>query len=176
MQLKAIILSMKLWERILVSLTFLTNACILAGSSFQGNLYAKLVDNIAILNLSSFLAASSSTTINLLDSVNQSGRHAACLDEDVVYSCSSFTDSLTWNIDRINVAPVVFVANDSSPPLQRRDKAIVILLNNTPRNLKSQLIIPYLPSWNGTTIECMSNESRRLSYVIAGKFSSRFLT
>ena len=160
---------MKLWERILVSLTF----CILAGSSFQGNLHAKLVDNnIAILNISSFLAAES-TTINLSDSVNQSGRHAACLDEDVVYSCSSFTDSLTWNIDRTNVAPIVFIANDSSPPLQRRDKVIVILLNNTSMNLKSQLIIPYLPSWNGTTIECMSmqNDRQHLSYIIAGKLT-----
>ena len=136
-------------------------------------LHAKSVDNI---NLSSFLAAES-TTINLSDSVNQSGRHAACLDEDVVYSCSSFTDRLIWNIGRTNVAPIIFVANDSSQPLQKQDQAIAILLNDTSMNLKSQLIIPYLPSWNGTIIECMSmqNDRQHLSYVIAGKLTFKLI-
>ena len=96
-----------------------------------------------------------------------------CLDEDVVYSCSSFSDSLTWNVYYINgdhFDSVVFVANDSLQ-LEWLGQAVAILLNNTPKNLTSQLVIPYTPRWNGTTIECMNgDDSQCISYTIAGKF------
>ena len=128
-------------------------------------------NTIIILSLPSFLTVVA-TTVILLDSVSQSGRHAVCLDEDILYSCSSFTDSLIWNIysrngDRID--SIVFIAGDK-PQLQQRNQAVVIFLNNAPRNLTSQLVIPYMLSWNGTTIECMNmNDSQHLPYVIAGK-------
>ena len=64
----------------------------------------------------------------------------------------------------------VFVANDSLQFSRLLGQAVAVLLNKTPKNITSQLVIPYTPSWNGLMIECRSeaNFSENLFYVIAG--------
>ena len=106
------------------------------------------------------------TVIELTSSIDKSGRLAVCQNETIVYRCRS-VDVLTWNVDK----QAITFTNDSYPFVQDDERQFFAYLQNTNNYLLSYLAVPYIPDWNGMTVQCMLNEFvyEDLPYNITGK-------
>lgn len=91
----------------------------------------------------------------------------------MVYTCSSYAESLTWIISNTNYGrlTVTFVPGDLVERVKSAmlGPAIAILLNDTAMHMLSHLVIPFDPEWNETTVQCENwLGDATLLYTIAG--------
>ena len=118
------------------------------------------------------------STVELTSSIDKSGRLAVCHNETIVYRCQTTitpTQSvLTWNVNVNHQAiNVLFTANGSSRFAdEEHGRFFAYLQNNGAMDnyLLSYLVIPYIPEWTGTQVQCMNGlASKSLTYVVTGK-------
>jgi hypothetical protein len=90
-----------------------------------------------------------------------------------MYRCQT-QSVLKWKIG--NLQPILFAAIDSGcRRFDDEDGRFFAFLQNNPaidNYLLSYLVIPYIPEWNGTVVQCMNGPNSRpknLSYIVTGK-------